>query len=102
MTERDELIELIREALNANGYVVDRGYVAMADIRDAADAVLAGGWRKVEPTCDHHYVRALPSVAYCDRCGRQRFAAEDEDLPLPPTPEETMQMMLDQIARESG
>jgi hypothetical protein len=49
MSERDELIELIREALNANGYVVDRGYVAMADIRDAADAVLAGGWRKVEP-----------------------------------------------------
>jgi mannitol/fructose-specific phosphotransferase system IIA component len=51
MRERDELIELIREALNANGYVVDRGYVAMADIRDAADAVLAGGWRKVDPLC---------------------------------------------------
>jgi hypothetical protein len=60
LREREELIALIREALNANGYVVDRGYVAMADIRDAADAVLAGGWRRVRFTVSTDIPRFHP------------------------------------------
>jgi IS5 family transposase len=112
VTEREDLARMLAAQINAQPADMNEGvYVddddlsgtcidGWVDLLAVADAVLAGGWRKVEPTCDHHYVRALPSVAYCDRCGRQRFAAEGEDLPLPPTPEETMQMMLDQIARE--
>jgi len=70
MTDRDELAALIREALNDGGRIVDRGYVAEQDIRDAADAILAAGWRKTRDVGHNHWTPGVMPDGQCPACDR--------------------------------